>query len=156
MTYQPMFLLLPILAAVAWCDLRMLRIPNLLPLAMVLVFCAAVVAAPPSDLLARLVVAGLVFGFGFLGFALRMVGGGDVKALSALMLFVPAGSVVLFANLFALSLILGVVTVLSLRRLPLAAAQGWKSLTGPVRFPMGISIAMAGIAHPLLLSALQA
>ena len=156
MTFAAMYLLLPILLAVAWCDLRMLRIPNVLPAATFLLFIALAVVAPPPDLVGRLAGAGAVFAIGFLGFALRMVGGGDVKMLPALMLFVPANSLVLFANVFSFSILIGIGAVLSLRQLPEPAVAAWKSLTGPLRFPMGISIALAGIAHPALLSALGA
>lgn len=151
---MPLMLITPLLLAVAWCDLRSLRIPNGLSLAGLAVFAAVLVLAPPQDWLARIAVAGLVFAAGFVAFARGLVGGGDVKFLPVLMLFVPAVGVPIFANLFAVMLLAGVGLVLALRRVQVLANSGWKSL-GPTRqFPMGLSIAATGLVFPWLIRAL--
>jgi prepilin peptidase CpaA len=143
----PYLLILPLLGAVALSDLRWMRIPNWMPLAAVALFFCTAVFLPPADLLPRLGIAGIVFGAGFTAFALRLVGGGDVKMLAALMLFIPSSTVLLFANIFAVSLLLGIVAVLSLRRILPTNGHAWKAFSGTTGFPMGISIALAGIAH---------
>ena len=150
MTTATLLLIGPLLIAAAYCDLRFLRIPNAISLFLVAVFVGAALTSPPDDVAVRLAAFAAVFGLGFLAFAYRLVGGGDVKLLSALVLVIPADGLILFANLFSLSLLIGVATILLLRRTPLAAASGWKSLSEGRNFPMGISIALAGLAYPAL------
>ena len=58
MEIVPMLLLAPVLMAVAYFDLRFMRIPNILSLMVVAVFAIAVFFFPPADLLARLEAAG--------------------------------------------------------------------------------------------------
>lgn len=147
MTVFPLMLVLPLLAAAAVTDLRLLRIPNVLPAAVVTVFVLVVLLSPPPDLSARLAIAAATFAVGFLAFTFRLVGGGDVKMLAALMLFIPAASALLFANIFAASLLVGVGLLGALRRIDVPAVHGWRGLSEPRKFPMGISIAMAGFAH---------
>lgn len=155
MSLVPLILISPILVAVAYCDLRFMRIPNVLSVLILAIFVTASLIDPPDDLLARIAVAAAVFGLGFTGFCFRMLGGGDVKILSALMLFVPLASLVLFAYIFSAAMLVGIAAILTLRRLPLATDHGWKSISGSTRFPMGVSIALAGIVHPLAVMALQ-
>lgn len=155
MSLVPLILISPILVAVAYCDLRFMRIPNVLSVLILAIFVTASLIDPPDDLLARIAVAAAVFGLGFTGFCFRMLGGGDVKVLSALMLFVPLHSLGLFAYIFSAAMLVGIAAILTLRRLPLAADHRWKSISGSTRFPMGVSIALAGIAHPLIIVALQ-
>ena len=155
MSLAPLFLISPILIAVAYCDLRFMRIPNLLSVLMLAIFLVSSLILPPEDLPARIVVAALVFGLGFTGFCFHILGGGDVKILSALILFVPLQDLALFSYLFSAALLVGIAVILTLRRLPLATDHGWKSISGSSRFPMGISIALAGIIYPLAVMALQ-
>ncbi|MEO6298293.1 MAG: prepilin peptidase [Paracoccaceae bacterium] len=155
MNIVPMLLLAPVLVAVAYFDLRFMRIPNGLTLITLGVLALIILFFPPADLWARLAIAGLVFALGCVGFAFRMVGGGDVKILSALMLAVPTSGIAVFANVFSVSLITGIILVLTLRRFPIVAKLGWKSFGGSTKFPMGLSIAMAGLAFPLVTLATQ-
>ena len=155
MSLIPLILTSPILVAVAYCDLRYMRIPNVLSVLILAIFVVSSVVYPPVDLLARIVVAATVFGLGFLAFCARILGGGDVKILSALTLLVPLHSLGLFAYVFSAAMLVGIAAILTLRRLPMAADHGWKSISGSTRFPMGISIALAGIAHPLTTVAFQ-
>ena len=150
-----MLLLSPVMVAVAYCDLRFMRIPNNLTLIALGIFASVAILYPPADLWIRLGFAALVFSLGCLAFAFRLIGGGDVKILSALMLTVPATGVVVFANVFAISLIAGVAVVLTLRRMPQSSSWGWKSFGGSQKFPMGLSIALAGLAFPLVALSLQ-
>lgn len=154
MDLLPFLALAPLLIAAGYCDLRFMRIPDVLSLAAVALFAVFAVLQTPPDLWFRLVTALVVFLAGFTAFAFRMVGGGDVKFLSALMLFVPFGQLVLFGNVFSASLIVGVVLVVGARRIPASARLGWKTFSDSQKFPMGISIAAAGLAFPLLSQAL--
>lgn len=155
MSLVPLILISPILIAVAYCDLRFMRIPNVLSVMILASFVISSLIYPPDDLFARFAVAAAVFALGFAGFCFRMLGGGDVKILSALMLLVPLHSLTLFAYIFSAAMLVGIATILTLRRLPLAAGHRWKSISGSTRFPMGISIALAGVVHPLAMVALQ-
>lgn len=72
-----------LLVLAAASDWRSLTIPNRYSLAMVALFPSYAIAIGGVDWLAHLAVAGAVFGFGFLLFALRLCGGGDVKLFAA-------------------------------------------------------------------------
>lgn len=147
-TLLPLVLIGPVLIATILSDLRHLRIPNSYCLAGLLVFAAGALAWPPQDLPYRLIVAGAIFLAGYAGFARGLVGGGDVKILAVLMLFIPVPTLVIFANLFSFSLFFGVAILLALRRLPTAPPAGWTGIWGSRGFPMGLSIGMAGLMHP--------
>lgn len=144
----PLLLIAPLLVAVAYSDLSRMRIPNLLSLVALAVFGLAALISPPDDLVARVSVAGTVFVLGFGAFCLGLFGGGDVKMLAALLLFVPVPTMPLFGLVFSASMLAGIAIVLGLRRIPAAHRLGWKSISGSTGFPMGLSIAMAGLLHP--------
>ena len=135
----PLVLIAPLLVWMAYGDLRSLRIPNLLCIVMVAVFAATALIAPPPDLVARLVVAGAVFAIGFVTFCLGLFGGGDVKALSALFLFVPVATLPLFCMVFSASMMIGIAFVLGLRAIPATGALDWASMDRSRKFPMGVS-----------------
>lgn len=150
MSLLPLFILSPLLMAVVWSDMRYMRIPNWFSLSTVGFFLIIAIVFPPSDLWLRLLVAGSVFGIGFAGFCFNLWGGGDVKFLSALMLFIPVTTLSVFGYVFSAALLLGIVLILGLRRVPALAGQHWKAISGSTKFPMGLSIGMAGLAHPLV------
>lgn len=144
----PLLMIAPLLVAVAYCDLSRMRIPNTLSIIAVAFFGLTALLAPPDDLVARIAVAATVFVLGFAAFCLRLFGGGDVKMLSALILFIPAPTMPIFGFVFSASMLTGIAIVLGLRRMPAAHQLGWKSISGSKGFPMGLSIAMAGLLHP--------
>lgn len=145
----PLALLSPVLVATAYCDLRHMRIPNALSLIFLTVF---LLSAPfllsGDEVLFRLTTSAAFLAIGFGLFALRLIGGGDVKILSALLLFVPSATISAFMFLFSTTMVLGIALMPLLRALPGAGGSGWVSLQPSAGFPMGISIAMAGLAHP--------
>jgi len=148
MDLMPLVLVAPLLAWGAVSDLRRMRIPNAVSLVLVAVFAVAAAVAPPDDLLPRVAIAAAVFAAGLLAYLFGLFGGGDVKMLSALLLFVPVPTLLLFAYVFSAAMLVGIAAVLALRRLPAARRSGWKSISGATGFPMGLSIALAGLAHP--------
>ena len=151
----PLLLLGPVLLATGYCDLRHMKIPNVLPIASIGLFVLLVWFFVPLDsALQRVALAALFLVLGFVAFALRTVGGGDVKMLAALQLFVPPETVSLFMLEFAAALLAGIALVHALR-IALGAKAGWKALQPGANFPMGVSIAMAGLAHPVALAALS-
>ena len=150
MQLLPLLGLAPILLVVAYTDLRYMRIPNVLSVLAVLLFSLTALISPPDDLLVRVVAAGTVLALGFGAFCLGLFGGGDVKILSALMLFVPAHTLPLFGYVFSAAMLLGMMVLFGLRQIPITGNLSWKSMSGGSQFPMGISIAMAGLLHPIV------
>lgn len=146
----PILATAPLLVAVAYFDLRYMRIPNAISLLAVALFAAFSLILPPDDLMQRLAAAAAVLGIGFLAFALRLFGGGDVKILASLVLFVPISGLNDFAMLLAWGLAVGIALVLALRKLPANWREGWVGLADQRGIPMGVSIAMAGLAYPIL------
>lgn len=151
----PLLLLAPVLVAAALSDLRDMRIPNGLSLIALALFllCLPFVGLAEAGL--RAAVAAAVFALGFVGFALRLIGGGDAKFLAAVTLFIPVETLALFALVLAAALVLGVLAVLGLRASPWAEAATWRAARPGDSFPMGLSIALAGLAHPAVVVALQ-
>jgi len=145
----PLVLVAPLFLWGAWSDLRQMRIPNAVSLLAVGVFLATAFVAPPDDLGSRVAVAAAVLAAGFITYLFGLFGGGDVKMLSALVLFVPVPTLALFAYVFSAAMLAGIAMVLLLRRVPAAQRLGWKWISGSAGFPMGLSIAMAGLAHPV-------
>jgi prepilin peptidase CpaA len=150
----PLFLLAPVLAAVAYFDLRYMRIPNALVLMALLLFLASAPFLALPEIGIRLAVAALVLVIGFALFAAGLFGGGDAKMMAALMLFVPSGSYTLFAYGFSMAMMAGIGLVLMLRCVPVLTRSSWVSLRQKGTFPMGISIAMTGLMHPLAVASL--
>lgn len=152
----PLVLLSPVLAATGYCDLRRMRIPNILSIVAIGLF---LISAPffltMDEVLMRVMAAGAAVLIGFAMFAFRMVGGGDVKIFAALMLFVPVPTISLFMLLFSAAMIFGMALMPVLRALPNAGSLGWVSLKPGAGFPMGISIAISGLAHPVVIAALS-
>lgn len=143
-------LLTPLLVAVALFDLRYMRIPNAISLLAIALFAVFALIAPPDDLLLRVIAAAVVLGVGFIAFALGLFGGGDVKILASLMLFVPTAGLNAFAIHLACGLTFGIALVLALRKMPAILREGWVGLADQRGIPMGVSIAMAGLAYPIL------
>lgn len=147
----PNLLIAPLLIYAAYSDLRYMRIPDFISIALVALFTVMILIQFPTDFGARIAVASGIFAIGYAGFSLRLVGGGDVKFLSALALFVPRSELTVFANLFSFSLLVGIFMICVAQRSRLANV-GWKSFSARGRFPMGLSIAMAGLMLPVVFS----
>ena len=151
----PLWLLSPLLFSVAYFDLRYMRIPNVLSLIAVALFTLTVPLLGWEEFAARLVVSTIVFGIGFAAFSWRLVGGGDVKILASLMLFIPSQTYQIFGVGFSAALFLGILFVLGLRVVPRLQRTHWVTIQSRGTFPMGISIALAGLMHPFLVHTLQ-
>lgn len=150
----PMLLLAPLLVAVAFGDLARLRISNRLVLAVLILFVTSVPLFAPDELVLRLAAGFAVF-LALAGlFALGLMGGGDAKMLPAVVLFVPPEHWGDFALVLSAALLAGVAGVGAAR-----ATVGSRGPTGllaidtPKAFPMGVSIALAGLLLPILVVA---
>ena len=144
----PLILLAPLLVWVALGDLRWMRIPNVASLMALALFAACLPVTGLSEIVPRLAAAGLVFVIGFALFAANLVGGGDVKILSVLVLFVPPPAWALYANLLAVSLLLGLAVVVAVQAVPNGAQSSWAVRRNKGAFPMGLSIALSGLTLP--------
>ncbi len=147
----PLIALSPLMLIMIWTDLRYMRIPNRLVLAALALFTGLALFGLVGDLDRRLITAAVVLTIGFGMFAAQVLGGGDVKALAVLMLFVPPRAVPEFMILLSLAMLGGLVLVYGARRLVATPDTGWASLRETRRFPLGLSIGSAALALPALL-----
>jgi prepilin peptidase CpaA len=139
--------ILPILGASAVSDLRALRIPNLHVLAVLCVFAICAPFLPSwSELALRLTAAALAFAAGFVLFALRMLGGGDVKMMAAVFLLVPASDNLLFLQFFSVALLMVSVGMMILQRLPAGVRPAWQSARLQGHVPVAVAIAGGSVA----------
>lgn len=138
--------LLPLILAAGW-DLACFRIPNRLTLGMALLFPLAALLVPAQVAWGWHLAAGIgVFVAGAGLFALGMMGGGDVKLMSAATLWLGLpnlGSFMLLVSLVGAAL---TIALLGLRTLPL---EGWRQRPAVLRpqagIPYGVAIAIGGI-----------
>ena len=132
-------LTLMLLAASAW-DLRTRTIPNSLVAAMALLalpFWWATGLALWPDAALQVGVAILVFGLFAAAFAMGAMGGGDVKLIAALALWLPWQAVLML--LVIMSLAGGALTAAMLLRKRLARSQD------AIEVPYGVAIAFGGL-----------
>jgi prepilin peptidase CpaA len=128
------------LAIAAALDIRSRTIPNWLTLGIALAaipFWWASDLAVWPDVAMRVGVAGLVFAVFALAFSLKMMGGGDVKLLAALALWLPTPAVMIL--LVLMSIAGGVLTLVMLVRHRMRKAQG------RIEVPYGVAIAFGGL-----------
>lgn len=148
----PLLLLSPLLIAVGYFDLRYMRIPNVFSLVALAVFAMMALMFPAGDLGSRLLAAAAILVIGFGSFAMGLFGGGDVKVLAVMMLFVPTSTLAIFAFVFAGAMASGILAVLILRTSERITHSGWKGLASIGSFPMGVSLAVTGILHPIVVA----
>jgi prepilin peptidase CpaA len=147
MTLLPIIALCPVLVAVAVRDLSQLRIPNALVLAAVVIFAACYPLLPAGEISDRLLAAAVVFAMLLPLFAARLIGGGDAKMLPAVVLFVPPDHWQQYGLLLSASLVVGVIAVGTARAAVSGyVPTGWAALDRRGTFPMGLSIALSGLA----------
>lgn len=150
----PLVLLAPVLVAAALSDLRHMRIPNALNLAALVLFLVCIPLVGAAEAGSRATVALAVFVLGFAAFRLRLIGGGDAKFLAAVTLFVPVQTLGTFGLVLAGALLLGVAALSAFRARPGAEGAAWRAVRPGGDFPMGVSTALAGLAHPAVVLAL--
>lgn len=133
-------LLVMMLLAACWCDLKSRTIPNKLNIAIALLaipFWWSIGLALWPDAALQVGVAAIVFALFAGAFALGAMGGGDVKLIGALALWLPFQAVVML--LFVMSVAGGVLTLVMYLRHRLAAKQG------QLEIPYGVAIAFGGL-----------
>ncbi len=128
------------LVAACWYDLRSRTIPNGLNIAIALLaipFWWSVGLALWPDAAIQLGVAFLVFGLFAIAFAMGGMGGGDVKLIGALALWLPFQAVLIL--LFVMSVAGGLLTLALWLRHKLARR------TDQLEIPYGVAIAFGGL-----------
>ncbi|MGX9854221.1 A24 family peptidase [Limimaricola variabilis] len=145
----PLILVAPLMAAMIWTDLRHMRIPNLLVGAVALVGLGCALAGLMPDLGMRLMAGVAVFAVGLALFALRVMGGGDVKMLAVLVPLVPPAALPSFALLLSMTMLAGVLMLSGLRRVAGGPESSWAGLRAQGRYPLGLSIAAAAMILPM-------
>jgi len=145
MTLFPLALMLPVLAFAAYTDLTRMKIPNMLSLIGVALFAVSIPFLPFEETGLRILCAAIVFAVMFLLFAFGLFGGGDVKLMAVLMLFIPSSSLFEFSYIFSASMLIGIVLISLLQAYPAMVPSHWRSIQRKGHFPMGISIALAGM-----------
>jgi prepilin peptidase CpaA len=141
-------LLVPALLIAVWSDLRSRTIPNGLTIAIALCaipfWWATGLSFWPEAAL-QIGLAALVFASFAVAFAIGAMGGGDVKLLGALALWLPWPS--LLVMLVVMSIAGGALTLVMLVRHRFAgngAKKGSKD-GGPLEIPYGVAIAVGGL-----------
>ena len=129
-----------LLLAACWSDLRSRTISNRLNLAIALgavpFWWASGLALWP-DVAWQIGLAALIFGLFSIAFSLGAMGGGDVKMLAALALWVPADA--LIPLILIMSITGGALTLAMIVRQRMARRQG------QLEIPYGVAIAFAGL-----------
>lgn len=128
------------LLGASWCDLKSRTIPNGLNLAIALLaipFWWSVGLALWPDAAIQIGVASLVFGLFAIAFAFGAMGGGDVKLIGALALWLPFQAVIVL--LFIMSIAGGALTLGMFLRHKLARRAG------QLEIPYGVAIAFGGL-----------
>lgn len=148
--FSSQWLIVPLLIAVILYDLRFMRLPNALALLFVLVFVAGLPMVPSLEAVGWQVLAALlVFCAGLAANAAGVLGGGDVKILAALVLNIPVGGLLMFVFVFCVCLFFGILGLQLVRR-ALSGGTGWRALNEQERYPVGLSIGLAGLIYLVL------
>ncbi len=133
-------LLAVMLLMAAWTDIKTRTIPNELNAAIALMaigFWWISGDAFWPDIAARIGIAAALFGVCALLFIIRMMGGGDVKMIGALALWLPLPALV--TMLIVMALAGGAITLFLLIR------QRWRPNAERPEVPYGVAIAIGGI-----------
>ncbi|MDJ0629607.1 MAG: A24 family peptidase [Rhodobacter sp.] len=134
-----------VMVAVIYSDLRQMRIPNVLSLLLLGLFVASqAIGGIAPDLWLRIAFSLGVFTAGFVAFVFRAIGGGDVKVLAVLALFVPLAHLPAVLLIFSGTLIAGTAIVFAGRRFLPGAGSSWAFLRSE-KMPMGLPIGAAAI-----------
>lgn len=150
-----LIILYVLLAGAALQDVAMLRISNLFPIALILLFGGWLFAnGVPGTIWQNGVLFLIIVAFGIALFAARWLGGGDVKLLAAIALwFDLRGGLALFVYMSLFGGLLSLLLVFARRFVPEPARErlGWPGLKPKGPIPYGVAIA----AGALLTIALQ-
>jgi len=146
-----------LMAAIAWNDLRRLKIPNKLVLAVFVTFLLTGLPGQPAGLdwglpwetfLWRLGYAVAAFGIGFLLYigAGGHVGAGDIKLIAAIAPFMSQQNLVAYLVIWAVVALVGLALHYVLRKALAGRETGWKAFDQNAYFPAGLALGIAIVA----------
>lgn len=141
---------LPFAIWAAWSDLKYMKIPNKMVLALAATFIVAAFVLLPLDVvLWRLLGGFIVLAVGFILFAIGGFGGGDAKYAAAIALFVPHTDAGFFIFILAISALIAVFLHRMFGKLKFTApiTENWKSWTAGKNFPLGLGLSGAFIFY---------
>jgi prepilin peptidase CpaA len=141
---------LPVCAWVAFSDLKYMKIRNTAVLTLVLIYAiVGVIVMPMEAYLAGWLNGIVLLVVGFLASSLGMVGAGDAKVFSAIVLYVPRADTMRFTILLAACLLGGFIAHRIIRASPIAKklAPDWESWHRVKEYPAGLSLGFVLVAY---------
>ncbi len=146
--------MLPLMGLMAWSDLKVLKIPNWLVLAVFAVFLiCGLWGLPPEVFVWRLGHGAIVLLIGFIVFAVGGIGGGDAKMAAALAPFVVPAEIMPFLALYAVTTLFLMAVLRIVQQFARHEETGWLAidqLQKPPRervFPMGLIFAVTVVIY---------
>lgn len=133
-----------LLLMAAWSDFKQYLIPNTYIVGILLLYPAYAISAPqPVDWPVACAIAAGVLAGGILLFAMKRIGGGDVKLLAAATLWAGPGFTLEFLVVTALAG--GAISFALLLRLNYGWVIGWPAVDTSRAVPYGLAIAAGGL-----------
>lgn len=142
----------PICIFVAWNDMKFMKIPNVMVLAMLGVFVVIGPIALDLDVyLWRYLHFAVILVIGFLLNTIRAFGAGDAKFAAAMAPFIPLGDATMFLIILAATLLAAFFTHRTLRQVPQIRLRtpDWESWDNN-QFPMGLALGAGTVIYFLM------
>lgn len=140
--------MLPLMAATAYLDLKFLKIPNWLVLAVLAVFLITGFWGLPTEIYVwRLIYAAIAIVIGFGLFAVGAMGAGDAKMIAALVPFIVPGDIAIVLVLYTATTIVMLAGLYGVKMISSGRETGWLALdqfqkpAARRMFPMGLIFA---------------
>ncbi len=124
-------------------DLKYMKIPNRLVLAMALLFLIIAPFVLPLEIyIWRIIWAFIVLVFGFLVFSIGGIGGGDAKFAAAMTLFIIHEEILNFLLIFSITALAAVFLHRMVGKLPVFSGvkETWVSFSAGRKFPLGTAL----------------
>lgn len=141
---------LPFCIFATWSDLKFLKIPNIVPVGMVLIFIVVgPFVLPFSEYILSLLYGLIALLISLVVFAARIIPAGDLKYATAIIPYVDTGELLSFAVFLSLCSLLAVFTHWVFGRLGLAPSDwaSWQESGWKRRFPFGFALSGALITY---------
>ena len=137
--------MLPLMIYVMWSDLRSLRIPNWVVLAVLAVFVVTGLWGLPLDAFLWRLGQGLVFlllGFAVFAVGRGSVGGGDMKLIAALVPFIAGAHALFVLVIYAIVTCTGLLAHSLARAFLRHRRTGWRALDQSTYVPVGVILGL--------------
>ena len=141
--------MVPLMAIASYTDLKSLKIPNVVVLAVLLVYAVTGLWGLPTDTFFwRLLVGVIVLFIGFAAFSAGVVGGGDAKMAAALAPFIVPGDILMLMLMYVIVTFALLMILRLIQHFLRHEETGWLSLDQlkkPARervFPMGLILGL--------------